>query len=96
MVLPNGSTDREVYEMRIYFETENGFKEIGKAENIELSAEEIDGDEVKRYFNSEPIEMTVRIENIDRFERMLLGQSAYNAMKLRKDGYLSPENGWVK
>lgn len=34
------------------------------------------------------------ISDKDRLVRSMLGQSAYNSMKLKQDGYLSPENGW--
>ena len=30
----------------------------------------------------------------DKLLRSMLGQSSYNSMKLKQDGYLSPENGW--
>ena len=68
------------------------FEELGHVTDIELSAEE---EEIaERLFTSESFEITAPIENMDGLVRSMLGQSAYNSMKLRQDGYLSPENGW--
>ena len=62
--------------------------------DIELSAEE---EEIaERFFAPDTIELTAQAPelNMDGLVRNMLGQSAYNSMKLREDGYLSPENGW--
>lgn len=70
------------------------FEELGYVTDIELSAEE---EEIaERFFTPDPIELTVQAPelNMDGLVRNMLGQSAYNSMKLRQDGYLSPENGW--
>ena len=40
------------------------------------------------------VEESFSIPDKDRLVRSMLGQSAYNSMKLKQDGYLSPENGW--
>ena len=83
----------------IYYETEEWLKPLGTISEIELTAETIEDDEIKqRFFDSKPIEITVTIDgkSADRLERAILGQSAYNAKRLKKDGYLSPENGWIK
>ena len=70
------------------------FEELGHMTDIELSAEE---EEIaERLYMSEPVEITAQVEalDMDGLVRSMLGQSAYNSMKLRQDGYLSPENGW--
>jgi len=70
------------------------FEELGHVTDIELSAEE---EEIaERFFTPDTIELTMQAPelNMDGLVRSMLGQSAYNSMKLRQDGYLSPENGW--
>lgn len=70
------------------------FEELGHVTDIELSAEE---EEIaERFFMPDTIELTAQAPelNMDGLVRSMLGQSAYNSMKLRQDGYLSPENGW--
>lgn len=70
------------------------FEELGHVTDIELSAEE---EEIaERLYMSEPVEITAQAPelNMDELVRSMLGQSAYNSMKLRQDGYLSPKNGW--
>lgn len=70
------------------------FEELGHVTDIELSAEE---EEIaERFFVPDSIELTAQAPelNMDGLVRSMLGQSAYNSMKLRQDGYLSPENGW--
>ena len=70
------------------------FEELGHVSDIELSAKE---EEIaERFFAPDTIELTAQAPelNMDGLVRNMLGQSAYNSMKLREDGYLSPENGW--
>ena len=70
------------------------FEELGHVTDIELSAEE---EEIaERFFVPDSIELTAQAPELhmDGLVRNMLGQSAYNSMKLRQDGYLSPENGW--
>lgn len=70
------------------------FEELGHVTDIELSAEE---EEIaERFFTPDSIEFTMQAPELDMdgLVRSMLGQSAYNSMKLRQDGYLSPENGW--
>ena len=70
------------------------FEELGHVSDIELSAE--DEEIAERFFAPDTIELTAQAPelNMDGLVRNMLGQSAYNSMKLREDGYLSPENGW--
>ena len=70
------------------------FEELGHVTDIELSAEE--EEMAERLYMSEPVEITAQVESLDMdgLVRSMLGQSAYNSMKLRQDGYLSPKNGW--
>lgn len=70
------------------------FEKLGYVSDIELTAEE---EEIaERFFGPDSIELTAQAPelNMDGLVRSMLGQSAYNSMKLRQDGYLSPENGW--
>lgn len=65
---------------------------LGHVTDIELSAEE---EEIaERYYVSDSFEVSIPKSESDKLFRSILGQSAYNSMKLRQDGYLSPENGW--
>lgn len=68
------------------------FEELGHVTDIELSAEE---EEIaERYYVSDSFEVSIPKSESDKLFRSILGQSAYNSMKLKQDGYLSPENGW--
>lgn len=89
--------DRKTDKMTFFYETEDGYRAVGEISELELSAETVEDDEIRsRFLDSKSMEMTAKIEDVDRLERLLLGQSRYNAMVLKRDGYLSPENGWVK
>lgn len=68
------------------------FEKIGHVSDIELTAEE---EEIaERLFVSDSFEFSIPESESDKLLRSILGQSAYNSMKLKQDGYLSPENGW--
>ena len=68
------------------------FEKLGYVSDIELTAEE---EEIaERLFVSESFEFSISESERDKLQRSVLGQSSYNSMKLRQDGYLSPENGW--
>ena len=68
------------------------FEKMGYVSDIELSAEE---EEIaERYYVSDSFEVSIPKSESDKLFRSILGQSAYNSMKLKQDGYLSPENGW--
>jgi len=46
--------------------------------------------------STDTIEFTADAEiDTDMLMRAVLGQSMYNAMVLKRDGYLSPQNGWI-
>lgn len=69
------------------------FEKLGHISEIEeLSAEE---EEIaERLYVSESFKCSIPESEGDKLLRSILGQSAYNSMKLKQDGYLSPENGW--
>lgn len=68
------------------------FEELGHVTDIELSAEE---EEIaERLYVSDSFEFSIPESESDKLLRSILGQSSYNSMKLRQDGYLSPKNGW--
>lgn len=72
------------------------FEKLGKISDIEiLSDTELTPEEeeiVDRLYVSESFECS--ISESDKLLRSILGQSSYNSMKLKQDGYLSPKNGW--
>lgn len=78
---------------KIFFASYDG-KPVGELKEIDLEA------------NVEPTELDVgstgTIEftadaniDTDMLMRAVLGQGMYNAMVLKRDGYLSPKNGWI-
>lgn len=80
--------------MKFFYENENDFVEIGEVKDIDLTCDEA---ECERLFNPEPIELKGEIQGDmeDLLNRIVLGQGRYNAMRLKKDGFLSPKNGWI-
>ena len=76
--------------MEICFGTIDG-KELGKlgeVSELDLTCE----DSEPFNFDSKPIEIPVKFDN-DPY-RAFLPQGMYNAYVLKRDGYLSPKNGW--
>lgn len=68
------------------------YEKLGYVSDIELTAEE---EEIaERLFVSESFDFSISESERDKLQRSVLGQSSYNSMKLKQDGYLSPENGW--
>lgn len=65
------------------------FERIGEVSEADLEEENIPE------YMSRAAEFTAEGDT-DGLFRAILGQSAYNSMKLRQDGYLSPENGWIQ
>lgn len=74
----------------ICFGTLDG-KEIGRLGTI--SEAELMSDESGLKISDKPVEMECKFE-FDPF-RAFLPQGLYNAYVLRRDGYLSPKNGWM-
>lgn len=74
------------------------FEKLGKISDIEIMSDtELTPEEeeiVDRMYTSESFEFSIPESEGDKLLRGILGQSAYNSMKLKQDGYLSPENGW--
>lgn len=72
------------------------FEKLGKISDIEIMSDtELTPEEeeiAERLYVSESFECS--ISESDKLLRSILGQSSYNSMKLKQDGYLSPENGW--
>ena len=78
----------------LIFATVDG-KEIGKLETIselELTVEESDAE---RFFDKTPIEIQGKWESGTDIMRFILPQGLYNGYVLKRDGYLSPQNGWI-
>lgn len=78
---------------KIYFASYDGkpvreLKEIDLESNIESNVEPTKLDV------GSTIEFTADMDT-DKLMRAVLGQSMYNAMVLKRDGYLSPKNGWI-
>lgn len=71
-------------------DSDGDYKKLGDVSDRELTREE----KLERFFGTEAFEFSV--SEPDKLLRCVLGQSSYNAMKLKEDGYLSPENGWLE
>lgn len=74
----------------VYFGDENGniIGKLGEVSEVELTCE--DTEPLK--FDNKSIEIPVKFDN-DPY-RAFLPQGMYNAYVLKRDGYLSPKNGW--
>lgn len=78
--------------MEIYCSVDGKVGKLGYISDIELTPEE---EEIAdRLSVEESFSFSIPESDKDRLVRSILGQSSYNSMKLRQDGYLSPENGW--
>ena len=78
---------------KIYFASYDG-KPVEELKEIHLEA---DVEPTKIDVGStDTIEFTADANvDTDLLMRAVLGQSMYNAMVLKRDGYLSPQNGWI-
>ena len=88
----------------VLFSTLDG-KEIGRLghiEECELTAEPEPDDDVKlRYFSDKGLTMTIPIEaeSVKNIEKYIIcggDRGRYNGYRLKRDGYLSPENAWME
>lgn len=68
---------------------------VGSISDIECI--EVDEEEFMRLYNSKPVELSCTIENQDELLKLAFGgdRGLYNGYVLNRDGYLSPENGWM-
>ena len=77
---------------------ENGeYKPVGHIEECELLSAD-DNDVKDSFLSTEPIGITCQIENPTDFEKHIVyggDKGRYNGHVLQRDGYLSPDNGWV-
>ena len=82
----------------VYFMDENGeYKPVGHIEEGELLSAN-DNDVENSFLSTDPIEITCQIENPTDIEKHIVyggDKGRYNGHVLQRDGYLSPENGWV-
>ena len=88
----------------LYFFVDGEYKKLGSVDKIPvLTDEELENDELaKRFidFKSYEIEFEGKFEcegNKNQMRMIMSGgdKGLYNALTLKEDGYLSPENGWV-
>lgn len=89
----------------VCFMDENGeYKPVGHIEEGELlSAKDNDVENSflrtdPSFLSTDPIEITCQIENPTDIEKHIVyggNKGRYNGHVLQRDGYLSPENGWV-
>lgn len=83
----------------VYFAMADGdFKPIGHVEEIDLTVESEESEELSRFMSQEPIEITVEIENPEEIEKHIVyggDRGRYNGHVLHRDGYLNGENGWL-
>lgn len=78
---------------KIYFASYDG-KPVGELKEINLESN-IESDVEPTGINvGSTLEFTADMDT-DKLMRAVLGQSMYNAMVLKRDGYLSPQNGWI-
>ena len=78
--------------MEIYCSVDGRVEKLGHISDIELTPEE--EEIVERLSTEETFNFSITESEQDKLLRSMLGQSSYNSMKLKQDGYLSPENGW--
>ena len=77
---------------KIYFGSYDG-KPVGELKEVNLDDVEPTESDVG---STHTMEFTADAEiDTDMLMRAVLGQSMYNAMVLKRDGYLSPKNGWI-
>ena len=83
----------------VYFATADGdYKSIGHIEEMDLTVESEESEELSRFMSQEPIEITVEIENPEDIEKHIVyggDRGRYNGHVLHRDGYLNGENGWL-
>lgn len=80
---------------KIYVQSDDGrIQPLGEISEMELTALD-DSTDYKSFLDCEPIEISCDFGNTD-ILRAVLSQGEYNAYVLKRDGYLSPENGWIK
>lgn len=83
----------------VYFATADGdFKPIGHVEEIDLTVESEESEELSRFMSQEPIEIAAEIEISEEFMKHVVyggDRGRYNGHVLHRDGYLSGENGWL-
>ena len=88
----------------LYFFVDGEYKKLGSVDKIPvLTDEELENDGLaKRFidFKSYEIEFEGKFEcegNKNPIRMIMSGgdKGLYNALTLKEDGYLSPENGWV-
>lgn len=78
--------------MEIYCSVDGKVGKLGYISDIELTPEE---EEIaERLSTEETFSFSISESEQDKLLRSMLGQSSYNSMKLKQDGYLSPKNGW--
>lgn len=78
-------------EDKLIFGTVDG-KVIGKLGSVNEIELTVDESESRKLFTDKTYEASVKF-NCDPF-RAFLPQGMYNAYVLKRDGYLSPDNGW--
>lgn len=87
---------------KVYFGTPDGkmLGTIGEIKDIDLTPEESGIDDMFKG-GSESFECEIEIKakgGLDPFKYLMSGgdKGRYNGMVLKEDGYLSPENGWIR
>ena len=81
----------------VYFATADG-KPIGHVEEIDLTVESEESEELSRFMSQEPIEFAAEIAIPEEFMKHVVyggDKGLYNGYVLKRDGYLNGENGWL-
>lgn len=79
---------------RIFIEAGNGvYTPLGEVTEADLTCGYDEQEEYKHYYDKESTYEFEFKGDFDEFYRAVLGKGYYNAMVLKRDGYLSPKNG---
>ena len=84
---------------QFYAEVDGKFAPIGKIESIELDEETEEFCSRLGQTESFKCEVELKAEGNKNPNRLFMSgfnKGYYNGLTLKEDGYLSPENGWVK
>lgn len=86
----------------IYVGTADGWQKLDSITEVELTPDEETEEELKkRFLSSGSIEFsgTLDTESTERIAKHIVfggDRGRYNGYILKRDGYLSPENGWTE
>lgn len=81
-----------------YMDSDGEYKPLASIDSVDLTLSDEEKEKFERLWKSETWECDIQIENQEEFEKKVVyggDRGRYNGHILQKDGYLSPENGWM-